>query len=231
MASVEELEAVINYRFQDKSLLVKALTHSSYANEMHMGKLHDNERLEFLGDAVLEIVTSRFLYLNYPDYTEGDLTKLRASLVCEPTLAYCTKEIDLGKYIMLAHGEEKCGGRERKSILSDAFEAVIGAIYLDGGMDEATGFIEKYVLTDIEHKTLFHDCKTNLQEVIQAKRDGNVEYKLISEEGPAHDKVFESVVMYHDKILGKGSGHSKKGAEQEAAYQALLNIREGNVCI
>ncbi|MCR4611208.1 MAG: ribonuclease III [Lachnospiraceae bacterium] len=231
MASIEELQSVIDYKFKDKSLIVKALTHSSYANEMHMGKLHDNERLEFLGDAVLEIVTSRFLYLNYPSYAEGDLTKLRASLVCEPTLAYCTKAIDLGKYIMLAHGEEKCGGRNRNSILSDAFEALIGAIYLDGGLDKATEFIEKYVLTDIDSKTMFHDCKTNLQELVQAKHDGNVEYKLISEEGPAHNKVFESVVVYHEKILGKGTGHSKKAAEQEAAYQALLNIKEDNICI
>jgi len=231
MASVEELQSVIGYKFKDKSLIVKALTHSSYANEMHMGKLNDNERLEFLGDAVLEIVTSRFLYLNYPEYSEGDLTKLRASLVCEPTLAYCTKEIDLGKYIFLAHGEDKCGGRERKSILSDAMEALIGAIYLDGGMDCASDFIMKYILTDIDEKKLFHDCKTNLQEVVQAKHDGNVEYKLVSEEGPAHNKTFESVVTYHDKVLGSGSGHTKKAAEQEAAYQALLSIKEGNICI
>lgn len=231
MASVEELQSVIDYKFKDKSLIVKALTHSSYANEMHMGKLNDNERLEFLGDAVLEIVTSRFLYLNYPDYSEGDLTKLRASLVCEPTLAYCTKEINLGKYILLAHGEDKCGGRKRKSILSDALEALIGAIYLDGGMDKASEFIMKYILTDIDNKTLFHDCKTNLQEVVQAKHDGNVEYILIAEEGPAHDKTFESAVKYHDKVLGQGTGHTKKAAEQEAAYQALLNIKEGNICI
>lgn len=231
MASVEELQSVIGYKFKDKSLLVKALTHSSYANEMHMGKLNDNERLEFLGDAVLEIVTSRFLYLNYPKYSEGDLTKLRASLVCEPTLAYCTKEIELGKYIFLAHGEDKSGGRLRKSILSDALEALIGAIYLDGGMDEASEFIMRFILTDIDNKSLFHDCKTNLQEVIQAKHDGNVVYNLISEEGPAHNKTFESEVVYHDKVLGKGSGHTKKAAEQEAAYQALLNIKEGNICI
>ena len=231
MASIEELESVIGYKFKDKSLLTQAITHSSYANEMHMGKLKDNERLEFLGDAVLEIVSSRFLYLNYPTYSEGELTKLRASLVCEPTLAYCANIIGLGKYILLAHGEDKCGGRKRNSILSDTFEAIIGAMYLDGGMEEASKFIEKNVLTDIESKTLFHDCKTNLQEIIQAKHDGNVEYKLVSEEGPAHNKTFESVVMYHDKELGRGVGHSKKTAEQEAAYQALLNIKEENVCI
>lgn len=231
MASVEELQAVIDYNFTDKNLLVKALTHSSYANEMRMGKLNDNERLEFLGDAVLEIVTSKFLYLNYPEYSEGSLTKLRASLVCEPTLAYCTKSIDLGKYIFLAHGEEKCGGRERKSILSDAFEALIGALYLDGGMTEAERFIKKYVLDDIESKTKFYDCKTNLQEIIQAKHNGNVEYKLIGEVGPSHNKVFNSAVIYHGKILGEGSGSSKKAAEQEAAYHALLNIQEDKVCI
>ena len=231
MASVDELQSVIGYEFKDKSLIVQAMTHSSYANEMHMGKHSDNERLEFLGDAVLEIVTSRFLYLNYPDYSEGDLTKLRASLVCEPTLAYCTKEIDLGKYVLLARGEDKSGGRLRKSILSDALEALIGAIYLDGGMDKASDFIEKYILTDIEHKILFYDCKTNLQEVVQAKHDGNVEYQLLSEEGPAHNKTFSSAVLYHDEVLGTGKGHTKKAAEQEAAYQALLSIKEGNICI
>ena len=231
MSGVEELQSVIGYEFKDKSLIVQAMTHSSYANEMHLSKHSDNERLEFLGDAVLEIVTSRFLYLNYPDYSEGDLTKLRASLVCEPTLAYCTKEIDLGKYVRLARGEDKSGGRLRKSILSDALEALIGAIYLDGGMDEASDFIKKYILTDIDQKILFYDCKTNLQEVVQAKHNGNVEYQLLAEEGPAHNKTFCAAVLYHDEVLGKGKGHTKKAAEQEAAYQALLNINEGNICI
>lgn len=231
MASVNELESVIGYKFKDKSLLSQAITHSSYANEMHLGKLNDNERLEFLGDAVLEIVSSRFLYLNYPEFTEGDLTKLRASLVCEPTLAYCTKEIELGKYLLLAKGEDKTGGRTRKSILSDALEAIIGAIYLDGGIDEASKFIKRFILTDIENKKLFYDCKTNLQEVVQAKHDGNVLYELVSEEGPQHDKVFSVNVLYHDKVIGKGKGHSKKEAEQEAAYCALLGIKEGNICI
>ncbi len=231
MSNIDELQSVIDYEFKDKSLLTQAITHSSYANEMQLGKLNDNERLEFLGDAVLEIVSSRFLYLNYPKYTEGDLTKLRASLVCEPTLAYCTNEIDLGKYLLLAKGEDKTGGRKRKSILSDALEAVIGAIYLDGGMEEAEKFILRFILTDIENKKLFYDCKTNLQEVVQAKHDGNVEYNLISEDGPAHDKHFVVEVSYHGNVLGQGDGHSKKAAEQEAAYQALLGMKEGRICI
>lgn len=231
MSNIDELQSVIDYEFKDKSLLTQAITHSSYANEKQLGKLNDNERLEFLGDAVLEIVSSRFLYLNYPKYTEGDLTKLRASLVCEPTLAYCTNEIDLGKYLLLAKGEDKTGGRKRKSILSDALEAVIGAIYLDGGMEEAEKFILRFILTDIENKKLFYDCKTNLQEVVQAKHDGNVEYNLISEDGPAHDKHFVVEVSYHGNVLGQGDGHSKKAAEQEAAYQALLGMKEGRICI
>ena len=160
MRKQQEYQQVINYEFQQGGLLIQALTHSSYANEKHMRKHSDNERLEFLGDAVLEIVTSEFLYKTYPDMAEGDLTKLRASLVCEPTLAYCANQIQLGEYLLLGKGEDQTGGRERKSILSDALEAVIGAIYLDGGFANAKEFIMRYILTDIEHKKFFYDSKT-----------------------------------------------------------------------
>ncbi|MEE0596856.1 MAG: ribonuclease III, partial [Agathobacter sp.] len=165
MKEPKEFQQKIGYQFNDEKLLTQALTHSSYANEKHMKKLSDNERLEFLGDAVLEIISSDFLYKNYTDQPEGELTKLRASLVCEPTLAICAKEIGLGDYLRLGRGEDLTGGRGRKSILSDALEAVIGAIYLDGGFANAKEFVLKYILTDIEHKQLFYDSKTILQEV------------------------------------------------------------------
>ena len=152
---MEEFQQVIGYQFQNKNLLRQALTHSSYANEKHMHRLSDNERLEFLGDAVLEIISSEYLFNTYQDKPEGDLTKLRASIVCEPTLALCTKEMDLGKYLYLGKGEDMTGGRSRKSILSDTLEAVIGAIYLDGGFASAKEFILRFILTDIEHKQLF----------------------------------------------------------------------------
>ena len=225
---IEEYQEKIGYKFSNTALLVQALTHSSYANEQHMPKLSDNERLEFLGDAVLEIVSSDFLYQKYADRPEGDLTKLRASLVCEPTLAYCTRELDLGKYLRLSHGEDKTGGRKRKSVLSDALEATIGAIYLDGGMEPARNYIMKYILTDIEHKKLFYDCKTTLQEVIQAQPDQKLCYQLVREEGPDHNKKFYVDAVVQNKVIGSGFGSSKKAAEQEAAYEALVAIKKNN---
>jgi ribonuclease-3 len=191
-----------------------------------MKKLSDNERLEFLGDAVLEVVSSEFLYLNYRDYPEGQLTKLRASLVCEPTLAYCTKELDLGKYLRLSKGEDKTGGRSRKSVLSDALEATIGAIFLDGGMEPAKKYIMTYILTDIEHKKLFHDSKTTLQEIVQSKHDHPLTYELIREDGPDHAKEFYVEAKVGDLVMGKGSGNSKKAAEQEAAYQGIMYFKK-----
>ena len=171
MSDLKDFQARIGYQFKNINLLRQALTHSSYANEKHMRKLSDNERLEFLGDAVLELVSSEFLYDNYSDVPEGELTKLRASIVCEPTLALCTEAMELGKYVLLGRGEERTGGRKRKSILSDALEAVIGAIYLDGGFANAKEFVLKYILTDIEHKQLFYDSKTILQEIVQGKHE------------------------------------------------------------
>ena len=226
MNKLKEFQAMTGYQFQQEGLLKQALTHSSYANEKHMKKHSDNERLEFLGDAVLEVVSSEFLFLNYPDYPEGDLTKLRASLVCEPTLAFCTNELHLGDYLYLGKGEDQTGGRKRKSILSDALEAVIGAIYLDGGFASAKEFILKYILTDIEHKQLFYDSKTILQEIVQAQYTEELNYQLMGEEGPDHDKRFIVEARIGTQVIGQGIGHTKKAAEQEAAYQALLKIKE-----
>lgn len=224
MAELVELEQVIEYEFKQKGLLRQALTHSSFANEKRMKKLSDNERLEFLGDAVLEVVSSEFLYQNYPQMPEGDLTKFRASIVCEPTLALCSREIALGKYLYLGKGENLTGGRSRKSILSDAMEAVIGAIYLDGGFERAKEFIHKFILTDIEHKKLFYDSKTILQEVVQGNYVETLHYELLAEEGPDHDKNFRVEARIGEKAVGEGSGHTKKAAEQEAAYYALLKL-------
>ncbi len=221
----KELQKAIGYEFQDESLLVQACTHSSYANEKHLKGHSDNERLEFLGDAVLEVVSSEFLYCNYPDMSEGEMSRLRASLVCEPTLAYCTDEINLGRYLRLSKGEDLTGGRKRKSVLSDALEALIGAMFLDGGMEPAKKFILTFILTDIEHKKLFHDSKTQLQEVVQAMDHSELSYHLVKEEGPDHAKVFTVEAKMNDKVIGVGSGGSKKAAEQDAAYHGLLKLK------
>jgi ribonuclease-3 len=225
MSKLNEFEERIGYRFKNLGLLRQALTHSSYANEKHMKKLSDNERLEFLGDAVLEIISSEFLYENYPDVPEGQLTRLRASIVCEPTLALCTEELALGEYLYLGKGEDQTGGRTRKSVLSDALEAVIGAIYLDGGFANAKEFVCRFILTDIEHKKLFYDSKTILQEVVQGEH-GELKYVIVKESGPDHAKVFEVEVWIGDKKISGGSGHTKKAAEQDAAYHALIKLRE-----
>lgn len=226
---MEEFQQVIGYQFQNKNLLRQALTHSSYANEKHMHRLSDNERLEFLGDAVLEIISSEYLFNTYQDKPEGDLTKLRASIVCEPTLALCTKEMDLGKYLYLGKGEDMTGGRSRKSILSDALEAVIGAIYLDGGFASAKEFIHRFILQDLEDKKLFFDSKTILQEIVQANFKETISYRLVREEGPDHDKSFHVMVYIGEEEYGLGKGRTKKAAEQEAAYQSILKLHEKNI--
>ena len=226
MSKLTELEQVIGYEFNEQRLLQQALTHSSFANEKHMKKLSDNERLEFLGDAVLEVVSSEFLYKEHTDLPEGDLTKLRASIVCEPTLALCTREIDLGKYLYLGKGENLTGGRGRKSILSDALEAVIGAIYLDGGLANAKEFIHRFILNDMEHKKLFYDSKTILQEIVQGHTDETLTYVLLKEEGPDHNKSFEVSAMLDGQEIGRGIGRTKKSAEQRAAYRGILTIRK-----
>ena len=185
-----ELEKTVGYTFQDPKLLELALTHSSYAHEHYAGKRHDNERLEFLGDAVLELVSSDYLFHNYNEYPEGELTKLRASIVCEQSLAMCAEAISLGKYLRLGNGEDSTGGRLRASITSDAMEALIGAIYLDGGFANAKEFITRFVLNDLENKKLFYDSKTILQEIVQRDFNEPLSYELLAEEGPDHDKKF-----------------------------------------
>ena len=221
------LEDRIGYRFADPDILFHALTHSSFANEMRLEKEKNNERLEFLGDAVLELITSETLYQEYPNLTEGDLTKLRASIVCEPTLSACARDLDLGKYLLLGKGEDISGGRNRDSILSDTFEAVIGAIYLDGGFTNAKEFIKAFILADIRNKELFFDSKTILQEIIQNNNSKQkLRYKLISEEGPDHNKTFKIAVLVGNEEIGCGTGRTKKAAEQEAAYQAIQSLRK-----
>ncbi len=226
---LEELEEKIGYQFHDWKLLKLAMTHSSYANDMRKGKRENNERLEFLGDAVLELTSSETLFHRYREKSEGELTRIRASLVCEPTLAACAREIELGSYLYLSHGEERTGGRERDSVTSDAFEALIGAIYLDGGYEEAKAFVQKFVLNDIENKHLFYDSKTILQEIVQKDFGERVEYATINEYGPDHDKHFEVEARFHGRIIGTGEGRTKKRAEQQAAYEAILRLRQNGL--
>ena len=218
-----KLEEKIGYRFRDTRLLRQALTHSSYANEQKINKSGDYERLEFLGDAVLELVSSDYIYQQYPDMTEGKMTKLRSSIVCEPALASCAREMGLEEYILLGKGEEATGGRGRDSIISDVMEAIIGAIYLDSGIDEVKTYIHRVILSDLEHKQLFYDAKTILQEEIQKENKGVLHYELVSEDGPEHAKIFAVNAMIDEVIIGSGTGHSKKAAEQKAAYEALIH--------
>ena len=223
---LKELEARIGYEFRDVSLLERALRHSSFTNEKRMPKQECNERLEFLGDAVLELVSSEFLFKEYPKVSEGELTKTRASMVCEPSLAFCARDIDLGKYLLLGKGEEATGGRQRDSVTSDAMEALIGAIYLDGGFASAKEFIHRFILNDLENKKLFFDSKTILQEIVQGNSDDQVSYELIREEGPDHNKSFCTAVRIGEQIYGEGEGRTKKASEQQAAYQAILKLQE-----
>ncbi len=216
-----EFEERIGYRFEHPDLLITALTHSSYSNEKRLNRYENNERLEFLGDAVLELVSSEFIFRGNPKKPEGDLTRTRARYVCEPTLALCAREIQLGEYLRLGRGEEMTGGRDRDSILSDAMEATIGAVYLDGGFSRAKEYIEKTILKDIEKKSLFYDSKTFLQEIAQ-KRHAELQYELLGEEGPDHNKVFQVGVLMDGKKLAAAYGKTKKKAEQAAAYEAIL---------
>lgn len=224
--SLELLEQRIGYRFQNIALLKQAITHSSYTNEQKIYKQKDYERLEFLGDAVLELVSSEFLFHEHDKFAEGELTKMRASMVCEPSLAFCARDLELGEFLLLGKGEENTGGRKRDSITSDAMEAVIGAIYLDGGMEQAKKFINRFILSDLEDKQLFYDSKTNLQELIQGKLKKEFYYELLEESGPEHDKTFCVEVIMEGEVVGYGKGRTKKAAEQQAAYEALLLLRE-----
>ncbi len=228
--TMKMLEERIGYRFTNQALLRQAVTHSSFTNEQRIRRNRNYERLEFLGDAVLELVSSEFLFQRNEHMPEGELTKMRASMVCEPSLAFCARDLDLGKFILLGRGEEGTGGRARDSIVSDVMEAVIGAIYLDGGMEPAKIFINRFILSDLEDKQLFYDSKSNLQELIQGKLKKEFHYELCSESGPEHNKVFCVAVYMEEKLLGTGEGRTKKAAEQQAAYQALLRLR-GKGCI
>ena len=223
--ALHELQGKIGYQFQDETLLKQALTHSSFANEQKINKLNNYERLEFLGDAVLELVSSEFLYNENEDMPEGQLTRLRASMVCEPALAYCARDIQLNTYILLGKGEESTGGRKRDSITSDVMEAVIGAIFIDGGIENAKKFIYRFVLSDLEDKILFMDSKTLLQEEIQKKNTSQLRYELVGEEGPDHDKQFSVAAYLDGHLIGSGMGRTKKAAEQQAAYEALKKLK------
>lgn len=220
-----ELEQKIGYCFKNKSLLKQATTHSSFSNEQRIRKWKDYERIEFLGDAVLELISSDYFYHTYPDETEGNLTKMRASAVCEQALAITGRELELGKYLVLGKGEEQNGGRMRDSIIADVVEAVIGAIYLDSGMKEAKKFIYSFVLNDLENKRLFFDAKTVLQEYLQETKLGELTYELIREEGPEHKKVFVVEAVLNGEIVGTGRGKSKKAAQQQAAYDVLMKYK------
>ncbi len=214
------LEEKIGYEFRDKKLLQQALTHSSFSNEQIINQCPDYERLEFLGDAVLELISSQFFYERYPDWKEGQLTRVRSSMVCEPALAYCARDISLPSYILLGKGEDSTGGRQRDSIVSDVMEAVLGAVYLDGGFDEAKKFVYQWILSDLESKQLFYDAKSILQERTQ-KAGKELTYRLDSVSGPDHDKVFKIEALIDGKCVGSGTGKSKKSAEQQAAYEVL----------
>lgn len=220
--SFVELEESIGYKFENQEHLILALTHSSFSNENKGKKKMNNERLEYLGDAVLELSVSDFLYHYYPNKNEGELTKIRSSLVCERTLSVCAREISLGKHLRLSKGEHMTGGRDRDSILSDAFEALIGAIYLDSGIENARAFINRFLLQDVEDKTLFYDAKTILQELVQAETKEKLSYRLIKEEGPDHCKEFTVETWIGDNPVATGVGKTKKAAEQMAAYKTIL---------
>lgn len=219
---MKSLEEKLQYSFKNKKLLLNALTHSSYANEARDG-ISSNERLEFLGDSVLSIVVSEYIYKQFSNLPEGELTKLRASLVCEKSLCSFSKELNLGEYLRLGKGEEKGGGRERASILADAFEAVLAAIYLDGGFESAKKHVMRFVKAELKHTDdeVFKDYKTALQEIIQRNPEESVTYILTGESGPDHDKVFEVEVKLNSNTIGRGKGKSKKQAEQFAAKEAL----------
>ena len=219
---IKDLEEAIHYHFKNISLLQNALTHSSYANERWHNSLLSNERLEFLGDSILGMLVAEYLYRNFPDRPEGDLTRMRADMVCEKTLAAVARRIGLGDHLMLGHGEEQGGGRTRDSILADAMESVIAASFLDGGMEAALSFIQRFILTEVPVTRLHNqDYKTKLQELVQQKKNQVLSYELVGESGPDHDKKFDVDVSLNGKVVGTGSGRSKKRAEQDAARAAI----------
>ena len=225
---IKDLEAAIGYKFKNIALLQNALAHSSYANERWHNSLMSNERLEFLGDSILGMCVAEYLYCTFPDRPEGELTRMRADMVCEQTLANVAGRIGLGSHLLLGKGEEQGGGRTRNSILADAVESVIAASFLDGGMGAAKQFIQKFILVEVPVKKLHNvDYKTSLQELVQQKKNQVLSYALVGESGPDHDKHFEVEVSLNGKVVGLGSGSSKKRAEQDAARVAIESLFPG----
>ncbi|WP_042471858.1 ribonuclease III [Bacillus ndiopicus] len=224
----QALQQQLNISFNNTALLYQAFTHSSYVNE-HRRKLYtDNERLEFLGDAVLELSVSKYLFENYPHMSEGELTKLRASIVCEPSLVIFANELQFGQFVLLGKGEELTGGRERPALLADVFESFVGALYLDQGLDNVVAFLERVVFPKIEVGAFSHvmDFKSQLQEMVQQTNNGPLHYEIVDEKGPAHNRTFISRVLLNDKELGVGNGKSKKEAEQQAAQSAMNAFKQ-----
>ena len=219
---IKDLEEAIGYHFHNITLLQNALTHSSYANERWHNGLMSNERLEFLGDSILGMVVAEYLYRNFPNRPEGDLTRMRADMVCETSLMLVAEKVDLGRHLLLGHGEEQNGGRSRTSILADAVESVLAASFLDGGMEAARGIIERIILCLVPVTKLHNeDFKTTLQELVQKKKNQHLTYELVEESGPDHDKKFTVQVSLNDQVVGEGIGSSKKRAEQDAAHRAI----------
>lgn len=224
----EELQSNLGIVFKNKNLLYNAFTHSSYVNEHRRRSFEDNERLEFLGDAVLELTVSKFLFLMFPKMTEGELTKLRAAIVCEPSLVVFANELNFGQFVLLGKGEEITGGRERPALLADCFEAFIGALYLDQGLETVVGFLEKVVFPKVELGAFSQivDFKSQLQEMVQQTNTGVLSYEIVKENGPAHNRTFISKVILSGQELGEGYGKSKKEAEQKAAQTAMRALKE-----
>ena len=222
---IKDLETAIGYRFRNIQLLHNALTHSSYANERWHNSLLSNERLEFLGDSVLGMLVAEYLYRNFPDRPEGELTRMRADMVCEQTLAAAANKIGIGEHLMLGHGEERLGGRNRNSILADAMESVIAACFLDGGIQAALKVVQQFILVEVPVTKLHNvDYKTQLQELVQQKKNQVLSYVLVDESGPDHDKQFTVEVSLNGTVVGRGTGTSKKRAEQAAACAAMEQL-------
>ena len=224
----EQLQSELNIVFNNKNLLYQAFTHSSYVNEHRRKLFTDNERLEFLGDAVLELSVSKFLFEKYPHMSEGELTKLRASIVCEPSLVIFANELKFGQYVLLGKGEELTGGRERPALLADVFESFVGALYLDQGLETVVAFLEKIVFPKVEIGAFSHvmDFKSQLQEMVQQSNNGVLHYEIVDEKGPAHNRTFVSRVLLNEQELGIGRGKSKKEAEQQAAQSAMQMLKQ-----
>ena len=228
MKDLKKLEESIGYHFKNSQLLEQALTHSSFLNECKDREVprSDNERLEFFGDAIIEFYVSAYLFEKYADTPEGDMTKLRASMVCEQSLAYCSEQLCLGEYLSMGRGEEASGGRKRASITSDAFEALTAAIFLDAGPEITRKFIRTHLIDALEPSMLFFDAKTRLQEMIQRSGNAKLTYEVLSEDGPSHNKQFITAVYLDGSEIGRGSGHSKKASQQDAAAKAIIELEQ-----